>query len=203
MTLDVLLPSNATVFERAQADTSARILDIDTDIIRRERQPETCNAHFLPLLAWERSVHHWSGADVEGDKARIKTAFQDHQTYGSPQALESEISQDINYPVKIVEFAKAGLEWPDFAIEVPIKPDVSAPKASAIFASAVRRKNVRDWPAIVEFQTKINLNAGFAASPHIRAAIHIHPIDPTPRAEIVQYFGAAGNVRADIHLRAL
>jgi P2-related tail formation protein len=32
MTLDVLLPSNATVFERAQAETSARILDIANHI---------------------------------------------------------------------------------------------------------------------------------------------------------------------------
>jgi hypothetical protein len=148
-------------------------------------------------------VHYWTGTDKAGDKTRVKSAFKDHQTYGTPQALETEISQDINYTVKVLEFFEAGLNWPDFAVEVPIEPDILVPSVSKIMAAALRRKNVRDWPQEVRFKANTNMQIGFAASPQVRAIIHIFPVDPTPRAEIIQSFGVAGNLRATIHLRAL
>ena len=36
---DDLLPSNSTSYERPQSETSARLLEVDTDVIRRARDP--------------------------------------------------------------------------------------------------------------------------------------------------------------------
>lgn len=65
-----LLPPNSTPFERTLSKTSARLLDTDTDIIRRERDPLRCDKAFLPFLGMERSVHHYTGTDEASDRAR-------------------------------------------------------------------------------------------------------------------------------------
>ena len=41
-----LLPANATPFMRALSRTSARILNADTQAVRRERDPAQCGGHW-------------------------------------------------------------------------------------------------------------------------------------------------------------
>jgi hypothetical protein len=123
------------------------MLDVDTDAIRRARQPAHCGAQFVPFLAWERSVHFYDPADEAGNRARIETSFEDHLNYGAPPALEAEIALDTGQTVRVIEFfEEAGLEWPDFAVASVIDPGDPAPDMDALLASAMTRKNVRDWP---------------------------------------------------------
>jgi phage tail P2-like protein len=147
MSGDDLLPSNATALERAISGAGARMLDADTDAIRRARQPARCGAQFVPFLAWERSVHFYNPADEAGNRARIETSFEDHLNYGAPSALEAEIALDTGQDVRVIEFfEEQGLDWPDFAVASVIDPGDPAPDMDALLASAMMRKNVRDWP---------------------------------------------------------
>jgi phage tail P2-like protein len=146
---DDLLPSNATPFERALSSAGERMLSVDTDVIRRERDPSRCAAAFVPFLAWERSVHFFDPADEAGNRSRVQSAFNDHLNYGSPDALEAEIALDTGQNVHLVEFwEERDLSWPDFVVESLITPGDAAPDLDALMASALKRKNVRDMPHV-------------------------------------------------------
>jgi phage tail P2-like protein len=144
-----LLPACASAFEQAQSETSARLLGAPVATIPRERQPANCDDAFLPPLAWERSVHCWNPGDDAGNRARVESAFQDHLGYGSPTALEAEIALDTGLEVAVKEFwTERDMAWPGFAVETPYAPGTPAPDMDALYASTVRRCNVRDWPRV-------------------------------------------------------
>lgn len=198
-----LLPSSATPWMSALSKTSARILDTDTDAVRRERDPSRCDAAFVPFLAWERSVHYYNPADEAGNRARIASSFIDHTKYGSPQALEQEIALDTGYQISIVEFfQESALVWPYFFVDVLINPGDPTPNVSAVWQSAIFRKNVRDMPAAVRLrpaQPPAPLYAIAAANVSISIAF---PLDLPPEPQI--YVGAGARVfitAAPIRLR--
>jgi len=139
---------NPSPFERAQTNASERILSVDTDVIRRERRADQCDAKFLPLLAWETSIHHWTGTDEVADRAAVASSFDNHCAYGSPEALEREISLDVGYAVKIRDFWEFGGVWPQFLVEIPAQPETAYAMPADVWASALRRKNVRDIPVV-------------------------------------------------------
>ncbi len=144
-----LLPPNATPFMRALSQTSSRILDADSQAIRRERDPTQCDAHFTPFLAWERSVHHWVAGDIAGNRAKIASSFEDHLSYGTPVALESEIAHDTGQTIEIVEFFQdPTLVWPYFWVCTVVNPGDPPPNTQAVWKSAILRKNVRDMPGV-------------------------------------------------------
>jgi len=190
---DDLLPGNATAFERAQSATSARILATETGAVRRERDPAECDAQFLPLLAMERSVHHYAGEEAL-DRARTAASFADHIAYGTAAALEAEISLDIGREVRIVEcFEDSSLEWPDFAVETLIDPGEAAPDLASMQASAIRRKNVRDWPhpRLRVRQPEAPLFIGAASS--LGVTLRVLPEDALPPPPQI-YVGATTRV---------
>ena len=143
---DNLLPANATAFEDAQSQTSARLLDAPVHVVRDARKAANAPKQLLGALGWERSVHHPS-ADEAVMRARIDSAFADHLSYGAPAALENEIALDAGVNVRVVEFFEdETLEWPDFIVEIVQQPGDPAPDISRVLPSALMRKNVRDWP---------------------------------------------------------
>lgn len=142
-----LLPTNATAWERANSTVSSRLLAAPVALILQERDPVNCGAKFVAALAWERSVHFWSATDTAGNRARVASSFADHCAYGTPAALEAEIALDTGQNVRIVEFFEdPSLVWPQFAVSSVIHPGDPLPDMDALMASALRRKNVRDWP---------------------------------------------------------
>lgn len=150
---DDLLPGNATDFERAQSKTSARILDTDTGVIRRERVPAQCDEAFLPFLAAERSVHHYAG-DLATKRARTAASFSDHLAYGTPSALEQEIALDTGLDVRVVEyFEERQFEFPDFAVDLVLEQGETPPQdLEPVRRSALQRKNVRETLAAVRIR---------------------------------------------------
>jgi len=194
-----LLP-NPSPFERAQTDTSERILNVDADVIRRERRADQCDAKFLPLLAWETSIHHWTGTDEVADRAAVASSFDDHCAYGSPEALEREISLDVGYAVKVRDFWEFGGVWPQFLVEIPAQPEATYAMPADVWASALRRKNVRDIP-VVQVVTRSTGPLNFAAQMIIHAAIRILPMDPTPHFDTPMGVGAALRVFAIFNVR--
>jgi phage tail P2-like protein len=188
---DDLLPRNATALERSISSAGARMLDVDTDAIRIARQPARCSAAFVPLLAWERSVHFYDAIEA-GNRGRTESSFEDHCSYGSPQALEAEIALDTGQSVQIVEyFDEPGLEWPDFVVASVIEPGDPLPDMDALLASALTRKNVRDWPLprVLARQPVGACFVGGATGVVITAKI-LSAVPPQPSARI----GAASGV---------
>ncbi len=180
-----LLPPNATPFESAQSATDARTLNADTNAIRAERQPATCDEAFIAPLAWERSVHFWSPGDDAGNRARTASSFEDHGSYGSPPALEGEIALDTGLSVAVREFWELpGLAWPGFVVDVEINPGDPAPDLGAVTASALTRKNVRDVLARVRLAAQqpaaaLALGAAVCASPRVTILpLGGAPLDP-------------------------
>jgi len=146
MSASDLLPPNATPFEKAESATDGvRVLAAPTQLIRTERQPDTCSPPFVAPLAWERGIHFWAPGDDAGNRARTASSFADHGSYGAPATLEEEISLDTGYPIVIREFWEVPSgTWPDFLADVVINPGDPHPNLAVVTASALRRKNVRD-----------------------------------------------------------
>lgn len=166
-----LLPANATPWETAMSLTSSRILDTDTQAVRRERDPLQCDPAFLPFLGWERSVHYWSATDAAGNAARAASSFPDHLSYGAPSALEAEIALDTGQTIRVVEFfEEPDLVFPQFVVESVISPGDPVPDLAAMNGSALRRKNVRDDLAAVRLR-----GSQPAASIYIGAAARVSP----------------------------
>lgn len=66
-----LLPPSAIHPERAQEQASSeQITDLDTNMVRKVKNPDTCPAHLLPWLAWEFAVDSWEEAWTEEEKGR-------------------------------------------------------------------------------------------------------------------------------------
>ena len=65
-----LLPPSAIHPERAQEQASSeQITDLDTDMVRKVKNPDTCPAHLLP--GWrEFAVDSWEEAWTEEEKGR-------------------------------------------------------------------------------------------------------------------------------------
>lgn len=146
---DDLLPSNASPMERAMSGAGDRMLDADTDAIRRLRRPADCSAQFVPFLCWERSVRLYDPNNAAWNRARAQNAFEEHLTVGTPPVQEAEIAFDTGQNVHLVEFwEERDLAWPDFVIESVINPGDPAPDLDALIASTLRRKNVRDIPKV-------------------------------------------------------
>lgn len=75
-----LLPPNRTPRETAHdlAD-AARALLVDPDDVRRAKDPLLCDASFLPVLAWERSVDVWISEWSESKKREVVNAWYDYE----------------------------------------------------------------------------------------------------------------------------
>lgn len=199
---DSLLPNNATAFERAQSESAARMLDSPVEAIRAARIGASAPASLLPFLAWERSVHH-PRVDETTLRARIDASFADHLSYGAPAALEQEIALDTGLSVRIVEFfEEPDLQWPDFIIEVVFDPAIEAqPDLSGVWLSAVRWKNVRDWPSKLRLKPLMpptSFNVGSA--PSIGLRVRVLPEGALPPLPTL-FAGAA--TRAILEVRVL
>lgn len=140
---DDLLPSNSTSYERAQSETSARLLDVDTDVIRRARDPLHCPIELLPMLAWERSVDRWDGLSEAERRAEIAGSFDRHARKGTPAAIEAEIQRDTGASVRVQQWFEYGGAFPRFRVLVA-QPRGPWTFPVGVRASALRRKNVRD-----------------------------------------------------------
>ena len=186
-----LLPANATPFMRALSRTSARILNADTQAVRRERDPAQCGGQFVPFLAWERSVHHYVVGDLAGNRAKVAASFVDHLSFGTPCALESEIAQDTGQAIEIVEyFQDPSLVWPYFWVCTLVNPGDPAPNTQAVWNSAILRKNVRDMPKVAVKLNQPGAQNYAGAATGVTIICRFPPANPLPQI----YVGARARI---------
>ena len=189
----VLLPKNATAWERCNSRISTRMLSVPVALILKERDPMRCDAAFVAPLAWERSVHYWNPGDDAGNRARIASSLADHKGYGAPAALEAEIALDTGAAIQVLEFWQiTGLVWPDFVVNAVLDPGDPTPDIDAIIASALRRKpprDVLDHAGIFGVQPAVPLYVGAGMGVQITAKI-LQTTPPPPQTYIGAGIGA-------------
>lgn len=201
---DNLLPPNEpTPFQDAQSQTSARLLDAPHQVIRDARKGATAPKQLLAFLAWERSVHHPT-SDEAVMRQRIDSSFADHLSYGTPDALAAEIELDTGVAVRVVEyFEEPGLEWPDFVMDAEFELGALQPDVSGVMASALMRKNVRDWPAGVRLRPKQPVGDLFTgAATFVGHVLRIAPLDEAPPSRGL-FIGAATRVIQSLRIAPL
>ena len=202
---DNLLPANATAFEDAQSQTSARLLEAPVQVIRDARMGASAPSQLLPFLAWERSVHHPS-TDTATMRGRIDASFADHLSYGTPAALENEIFLDTGVAVTVREYwEKPGASWPDFFVCIPVGPGHPAPPSDLgpILRSALSRKNVRDWPNIRLEGRADPATAQVSVGLQVRLRVNPEPIDGKVRARVIPRIGVGLIVKIRAKLERL
>ena len=202
---DNLLPANATAFEDAQSQTSARLLDAPVHVVRDARKGATAPKQLLGALGWERSVHHPS-ADEAVMRARIDSAFADHLSYGAPAALENEIALDTGVSVVVRDFwEKPGGAWPDFFVCIPVGPGHPAPPddLTPILLSALTRKNVRDWPLVRLEGRADHVVQEVSVGCQIRIKVMPRPIDGRVRERVIPRIGVGVIVKIRAKLERL
>ena len=117
---DTLIPSNGSRLQHDLARLSqqeAAALDINT--IRRSRDPNQCDAHWLPWLAWERSIgddEGWAFAENEQVQRKLIASYiQRHQHKGTPSVIR-QLFRDLQLgEITIIERA-ARLRWDGEAV---------------------------------------------------------------------------------------
>ena len=103
---DLLLPPNATPWERAIEQTSAERHPLPVELIREFFDPDLCPEHLLGWLAYETSIDLWSDAwPVERKRRVIKDWFRLHQIKGTKAGIkravaltDSVVLQDVTFP---------------------------------------------------------------------------------------------------------
>ncbi len=191
-----LLPPNATAWERSnEAVSGPRMEGLPVSAIRQARDPEACATVFLAGLAWERSVHFWDPGDAAGNRARVASSWTDHLVYGAPAALEAEIALDTGLTIAVREFFEVpGLVWPEFVADAVVDPGDAAPDMTAVIASALARKPVRDVLArarvfAVQQPASVLVSAATFASPKV-VVLPLGGAPPLPQVLV----GAASRV---------
>jgi len=82
-----LLPSNATVLERALE--KAGDLGIDPEVIRGVADSARCPPNFLPWLGWAMKVEGWEAANTDEQRRElIREAIPVHKTKGTVGAIK-------------------------------------------------------------------------------------------------------------------
>ncbi|WFS02772.1 phage tail protein I [Rhizobium tumorigenes] len=142
----VILPASSTELEKAVAAIDARrIGSLDTDLIKRIHDPDTCPEAFLPILAWEYSVDEWDptwSSDVK--RAAIKLSYEIHRHKGTAYAIETAITA-LNYGAKVQEWFEYGSSPYRFRLTITLGDDSEwlRPTADILTRTALRTKNVR------------------------------------------------------------
>lgn len=141
-----LLPPSAIKPERAQEQASTeQITALDTGMVRKVKDPDTCPAHLLPWLAWEFAVDSWEDAWTEAEKRQVlKDAAYVHQHRGTAGAVRRSLSA-VSLPTTVVEW------WEDqprkapytFRVEVYSLQEVDDALYQRIRRQVDKAKNLR------------------------------------------------------------
>lgn len=89
----ILLPSNATRYERAHDGTDATRWPLDVSVVRDTKDAMRCPEELLPLLAWERGVDIWDDAwPIEKKRHVVQEAYRLHRLKGTLEGIRRYVS---------------------------------------------------------------------------------------------------------------
>ena len=90
MTVETLLPQNATAFERSMEQGLAHYGDAREVLIDTLWRPADCPEAVLPFLAWGLGVRNWNPGWPEATRRRVVAeALSVHRRRGTPGAIRA------------------------------------------------------------------------------------------------------------------
>jgi phage tail P2-like protein len=159
-----LLPPSALNSERAQEQaTTENILILDTDMVRKVKNPDTCPPNLLPWLAWEFAVDFWQDDWSEAQKRQIlRDAAYVHQHRGTVGAVLRALSA-VGVPAAIKEW------WQDtprrapytFRVELFLREGADSVLYSRVRALVIKAKNLRSGLSTIDVNTDIGKDNAF------------------------------------------
>ncbi|TNL10072.1 phage tail protein I [Kosakonia cowanii] len=171
-----LLPPSAIQPERAQEQASTELITaLDTDMLRKVKNPDTCPAHLLPWLAWESAVDPWEDTWTEEEKRRvIKDAAYVHQHRGTAGAVRRSLSA-VSLPTTVVEW------WEDeprkapytFRVEVYGNEDINSELYDRIRRQVEKAKNLRSQLTSVDVVADLDTDGPYYTGGAVTAWIDI------------------------------
>lgn len=167
-----LLPNNATPFERAMEQGTARVGDVAIPI-GELWNPQTCPMDLLPWLAWALSVDRWDFRWNEDQKrAAVAGAIAEQRHKGTRKSVEDVLASYDNL-LTLTEWFESQKDPYTFAIDLPListNGDLGGARSSAAFAESIIRDVIRTKPARAHFTLTQSLKA--ASTVGIIAAGH-------------------------------
>ncbi|WP_320728273.1 phage tail protein I [Enterobacter ludwigii] len=159
-----LLPPSALHPERAQEQaTTEHILLLDTDMVRKVKNPDTCPAHLLPWLAWEFAVDFWQDDWSEEQKRQIlRDAAYVHQHRGTAGAVLRALGA-VGVPAAIREW------WQDsprktpytFRVELFLREGADHVLYSRVRDLVIKSKNLRSGLSTIDVNTNVGKDSAF------------------------------------------
>lgn len=172
-----LLPPGAFHQERAQEQAGReQILTLDTNMVRKVKNPDTCPAHLLPWLAWEYAVDFWVDSWTEEEKRQvIRDAAYVHQHRGTAGAVRRSLSA-VSLPTTVVEW------WEDtphkspytFRIEVYSLQEIDDELYRRIRRQVDKAKNLRSWLTTIDVITDVGANGTYYTGGAVTAWIDVN-----------------------------
>ena len=121
MTVQPLLPRNATALERQAAQALAQIQRVPIPL-RQLYNPDLCPVPLLPYLAWAFSVDRWDSKWTEAAKrSAIRSAYYIHSRKGTIGSLR-RVVEPLGYLIEVVEWWQTSPLGPraTFALKVGV-----------------------------------------------------------------------------------
>ena len=183
-----LLPHNATPQERAIEAAVSRISDVPTPL-RDLWDPDTCQEHLLPWLAWALSVEAWAPDwPAYRKRAVIKNAMDTARRKGTRGAVAGALSA-LGASVSLSEWFETTPKGTPHTFTIDIVGNTTTTEMQAVMAREIgRTKPLRSHFTInwgVEFEGSVNtvgiLLLGLidridgVASPNIHAEAYTDP----------------------------
>lgn len=141
---ETLLPSNATVTERAMELASARIEQVPLPA-RYAWSPQNAPSQILPWLAWAFSVDTWDTKWTEEQKrSAIAASYVVHRQKGTIGAIRRALDA-LGIGVTIVEWFQDTPQGEPYTFRLSISPSSDTSQAAFLKAIAVANstKNLR------------------------------------------------------------
>lgn len=175
-----LLPPGAIHAERAQEQAGGElILSLDTDMVRKAKNADTCPPHLLPWLAWENAVDFWEDSWTEEQKRKvIKDAAYVHQHRGTAGAVRRSLSA-VDLPTTVIEW------WEDQPKRQPYTFRIEVYSLKAIDDALYRRirrqvdkaKNLRSWLTTIDVSTDVGADGAYYTGGAVTAWIDVNILD--------------------------
>ncbi|WP_110915335.1 phage tail protein I [Enterobacter roggenkampii] len=171
-----LLPPGALKEERSIEQTgSEQIMALDTDMVRKVKNPDTCPSHLLPWLAWEFAVDFWDDSWTEEEKRQvIRDAAYVHQHKGTAGAVRRSLGA-VSLPTTVVEWWE---ETPrrepyTFRVEVYSQQEIDDVLYSRIRRQVEKAKNLRSQLSSIDVIADLGATGTFYTGGVITAWIDV------------------------------
>lgn len=161
-----LLPHNATGFETALDDVTARIGAVPVRV-RDVWDPDTCPENVLPWLAWALSIDQWNTAwTAQQKRDAIKAAILVQKVKGTIGAVRAGLSA-IDLDTRVVEWHREQTPGAPYTYRLLIDASANAATLAEILEALDTIERVK---SLRSHMTEVQVSTSTVAGPYVVAA---------------------------------